>query len=278
MLFFFFCSFFRAELMTHGGSRARGPIGAIAASLHHSHSNTRSSTHWARPGIKHASSWILVGFFNHSAMKGTPDIWSLGYKLWHFPMAWQTVQFIFLHGEKEFWGKLRNFLSKCRSKSETSSIKDGSLFGSYSCREPRFLLTFYKYTMHLPPWYQFMRKAQPIFQVHRACSLLFVSYHLTPFRVDSSSPVSIPFLWSSSQISLVQCHFKYQHCLLPCQILWSPQTMMLSFPPLIPHPWRCLVSLLCIWEARWQAWVFPWIQSKHLADVENTDDLKVEEC
>ena len=40
--FFFFGFFFRAAPMAYGGSQARGQIGATAASLHHSHSNTRS--------------------------------------------------------------------------------------------------------------------------------------------------------------------------------------------------------------------------------------------
>ena len=60
--------------------RPRDQIGAVAASLHYSHSNDRSKlplwptyttalgntrflTHWARPGIKPKSSWILVRFF-----------------------------------------------------------------------------------------------------------------------------------------------------------------------------------------------------------------------
>ena len=30
--------------------------------LHHAHGNTGSLTHWVGPGIKPASSWILVGF------------------------------------------------------------------------------------------------------------------------------------------------------------------------------------------------------------------------
>ena len=34
-----------------------------AACLYHSHSHTRSLTQWARPGVEHTSSWILVGFF-----------------------------------------------------------------------------------------------------------------------------------------------------------------------------------------------------------------------
>ena len=43
--FFFFCLFAIswATLMAYGGSQARGgPIGAVATSLHHSHSNTGS--------------------------------------------------------------------------------------------------------------------------------------------------------------------------------------------------------------------------------------------
>ena len=33
---------FRVALVAYGGSQARGPIGATAASIHHSHSNIRS--------------------------------------------------------------------------------------------------------------------------------------------------------------------------------------------------------------------------------------------
>ena len=40
ILFIYLC-LFRAILMAHGGSQARGQIGAVAAGLHHSHSNTR---------------------------------------------------------------------------------------------------------------------------------------------------------------------------------------------------------------------------------------------
>ena len=43
--FFFFLLFFRAVPVAHGGSQARGPIGATAASLHHSHSNAGSEPH-----------------------------------------------------------------------------------------------------------------------------------------------------------------------------------------------------------------------------------------
>ena len=64
--FFFFSSF--CSLGPHpaasGSSPARGRIGATAAGLHHSHSNTGSLTHWVRPGIEPAPSWLLVQFIS----------------------------------------------------------------------------------------------------------------------------------------------------------------------------------------------------------------------
>ena len=42
---FFFFPLFRATPAAHGGSQARGPIRATAASLYHSHSNVRSKLH-----------------------------------------------------------------------------------------------------------------------------------------------------------------------------------------------------------------------------------------
>ena len=71
-------------------SKARGRIGAIAARLCHSHSNTKSEpglwlnpqwgnvgylTHWARPGIEPTSSQILVGFCFRWVMMRTPWRW-----------------------------------------------------------------------------------------------------------------------------------------------------------------------------------------------------------
>ena len=46
LLFFFsvFC-LFRDTPTAYGGSQARGPIGAVAAGLHHSHSKAGSETH-----------------------------------------------------------------------------------------------------------------------------------------------------------------------------------------------------------------------------------------
>ena len=75
---------FRAAPEAYGGSQARGLIGATAAGLHHSHSkcriramyaytaahgNTGFLTHWAKPGIKPATSWFLVGFVSASPLR-----------------------------------------------------------------------------------------------------------------------------------------------------------------------------------------------------------------
>ena len=88
-LFIYLFSFclFRAAPVAYGSSQARGGIGAVAASLWPqpqqctiwavsltyttAHGSTGSLTHWARPGIEHASSWMLIGFINHSATTGT---------------------------------------------------------------------------------------------------------------------------------------------------------------------------------------------------------------
>ena len=43
--FLFFFLLFRAALVAYGGSQARGPIGAVAAGLHHSHGNAGSEPH-----------------------------------------------------------------------------------------------------------------------------------------------------------------------------------------------------------------------------------------
>ena len=81
---------FRAVLAAHGGSQARGRMGAVATSLHHSsrqlgiqaasstyisaHGIDESLTHWARPGIEPASSWILVGFVTAQPPRELPEI------------------------------------------------------------------------------------------------------------------------------------------------------------------------------------------------------------
>ena len=69
-----FCLLFRVAPAAYGSCQGESWIEATAAGLRHSHgntgsvtytmahSNTGSLTHWAKPGIKPSSSWILVGF------------------------------------------------------------------------------------------------------------------------------------------------------------------------------------------------------------------------
>ena len=76
----FFCllvfCLLRAAPVAHGRSQARTPIGAAAASLHQSHSNARSLTHYTRPGIEPATSWFLVSFIS-AVPRREFHIWSI---------------------------------------------------------------------------------------------------------------------------------------------------------------------------------------------------------
>ena len=94
MFIYLFFSFglFRATPMAYGGSQARGPVRAVAAGLHHSHSNSGSKlrlwptpqlmgnaeslTYWVRPGIEPSSSWLLVIFVNNWSTMGIPEVLS----------------------------------------------------------------------------------------------------------------------------------------------------------------------------------------------------------
>ena len=60
--FFSFFFFFRATHPAYGNSQARGWTGAASSTYTTAHSNARSITHWARLGIKPATSWTLVRF------------------------------------------------------------------------------------------------------------------------------------------------------------------------------------------------------------------------
>ena len=87
-LFIFLSFVFEA----YGSSQARGWIRSTAAGLRHihcqcqnktvsanypaAHSNTRSLTHWAGPGIKPMFSWILVGFVT-AEPQGELQVWGI---------------------------------------------------------------------------------------------------------------------------------------------------------------------------------------------------------
>ena len=97
---FFFLFLFRAVPIAHGGSLARGWIGATAASLYHSHAgskprlvtyttahgNARSLTYCARPGIKPTTSWFLVRFVT-TVPRRELQIWGI------LKAEWLTVLF-----------------------------------------------------------------------------------------------------------------------------------------------------------------------------------------
>ena len=87
-LFFFFL-LFRATPAAYGSFQVRDGIGAAAAGLRHSHSSMGSKPHlpptpqlratggalihWARPGIKPTSLWILVGSVTTEPRCELPD-------------------------------------------------------------------------------------------------------------------------------------------------------------------------------------------------------------
>ena len=73
-LFYFIFCLLKAAPAAYGGSQARGQIKAVAAGLHHSHSNARSLTHRARPGIEPASFWILVRFVSPEPQQELPKL------------------------------------------------------------------------------------------------------------------------------------------------------------------------------------------------------------
>ena len=54
-------------------------IPATSATYTTAHSCGWSLTHWVRPEIEPSSSWILVGFVNHWALKGTPLLFISNY-------------------------------------------------------------------------------------------------------------------------------------------------------------------------------------------------------
>ena len=71
-LYIYIFSFFlnNCSCNRYGNSWASGQIGAAAAGLRHSHSNTKSLTYWARPGVEPTSSQILCWVLNMLSHNG----------------------------------------------------------------------------------------------------------------------------------------------------------------------------------------------------------------
>ena len=68
---FIYC-LFRAAPMTYWSSQARGRIGAVVTSPHHSSLQHQLLNHWARPGIEPLPSWILSQIHHHWAQRELP--------------------------------------------------------------------------------------------------------------------------------------------------------------------------------------------------------------
>ena len=77
-IFYFYFLLFRATPTAHGSSQATGRIRATAAGLcwptPQFTCNAGSPNHWARPGIKSTSSWILVGFISTAPQREHQDL------------------------------------------------------------------------------------------------------------------------------------------------------------------------------------------------------------
>ena len=87
----FFFGLFRAVPVAYGSSKARGWIRAMpqpqqrgiqAGSSNYitAQGNTGFLIHWARPGIKPASSWILIGFITTEPLRELPK-WIFWWKV-----------------------------------------------------------------------------------------------------------------------------------------------------------------------------------------------------
>ena len=79
LFFFFFFLLFGAAPPAQGGAQGGGELGLQLPAHTTAHSSAGSSTHWTRPGLEPASSWMLVRFANRWAMMGTPKagFWTL---------------------------------------------------------------------------------------------------------------------------------------------------------------------------------------------------------
>ena len=75
---------------TEGSSQARGRIKAAATGLHCSHSNARSLTHWAKPGIEPTSSWILVEFVTAEPQEGLRQVWFFRSNILKLDSLWHS--------------------------------------------------------------------------------------------------------------------------------------------------------------------------------------------
>ena len=71
LFFLFFCFLlFQSCSLCHSNARSKPCLRSVLQLM----AMPDTLTNWARPGIESTSSWILVGFINHRATKGTPAV------------------------------------------------------------------------------------------------------------------------------------------------------------------------------------------------------------
>ena len=153
------------------------------------HGNTRSLTHWARPGIKPATSWILVGFVSPEPRQEFPrNKVSWGWWL-SFLSVWP---FFFLPFHTVFFGGK----SWCATQREGVGVWSPPPSGhsSYIIWAP----SAWKTCLLFPP-------ASPIYTYHR-CTLYFrlqpnimlfiFLFKLFCFAIRSQQPVDSCVSWA----------------------------------------------------------------------------------
>ena len=115
----------KSELEPLAYATAAQQCGIQAMSMTHTtaHGNDESLTHWASPRMEPESSWVLVGFVNCWAMKGTPQ--------WLLENCWYEcgVSGIWKANGAELLADCRQFISKamqlfqCWLESASAAVK-----------------------------------------------------------------------------------------------------------------------------------------------------------
>ena len=117
---FFSFFLFGATPVAYGSSQARGQIRAAAASQSNpqlqqhwiwvtsatyaiAHSNTRSLTHWARPGIQPASSWTLCQALNPLNHNGNANGYNFFFFFWLLRGIWSS------RARGQIWGAVATY-------------------------------------------------------------------------------------------------------------------------------------------------------------------------
>ena len=115
----FVCLFvllFRAAPIAYGVSQARGQIGATAAGLCHSHSNTRTELHhsswqhWIPKSLSEARDWTCTFVDTswirfHCATTGTPVLFCFKSIVWFF------FSYVFIPSLVRLWGRIQPYFS-----------------------------------------------------------------------------------------------------------------------------------------------------------------------